>query len=493
MPSISNYYSLLKVPKDATSEEIRKAYFEAARRVHPDANPDQDASEKFIKIQEAYEVLSDPDKRVGYLASLGVDEPVEPAVSLNLLYSPKKIPRVEGQQLLYVLLELISTSKKTQETLNPLNLCLVLDRSTSMQGERLDMVKSNALSLLRQLGPEDYFSIVIFSDRADVLVPATQAANFGKAESQISLMKAGGGTEILRGLEAGVKEVRQNLNARYVNHVILLTDGRTYGDEEDCLRLARNAASEGISISGLGLGNDWNDAFLDQLSSCSGGSTDYVSAPKDLRKHLNRQFSHISSIYAEGVALELGLASNVDLNYAFRLNPDPNYLPNENPLRMGNLVHGKTLTILLEFLVKSLPQDKNAILLANGRIVMEIPSWTVPYSRLTVKLGREIQTGPLDEVPHPAIVQALSRLTLYRMQEKARQEVAEGKIAEATRHLQLMATHLLSQGERELAKAVLDEAENVRESKQFSSEGDKRIKYGTRSLMLLPGSVNEGQ
>ena len=491
MPLNLNFFSLLKVPKDATPEEIRKAYFDAARRMHPDANPDQDAPEQFIKIQEAYEVLSNPERRASYLASLGLQEPVEPAASVNMIYYPKKLGRVSEPQLLYVLLELISTAKASQDTLNPLNICLVLDRSTSMQGERLDNVKSNALYLLRQLSPEDYFSVVSFSDRAEVVIPSMRGAHFGKTETLISMMKAGGGTEILRGLETGLNEVRRNLSSKHINHLILLTDGRTYGDEEACLRLARKAASEGISITGLGIGDEWNDAFLDKLAGCSGGSSAFISAPKDLRKHLNQQFNLLSKVYAESVSLELGLTTSVDLKYAFRLTPDPSLLPIENPLRLGNLIYSKTLTILMEFLVKGLPSEKNAILLANGKITMEIPSWTVPDARLTLKLGREIQTAPIHEAPHAAIVQALSRLTLYRMQEKARQEVAEGQVANATRHLQSLATHLVSQGERELAKIVLDEAENLKKSKHFSSEGDKRIKYGTRRLMALPEPGDE--
>jgi Ca-activated chloride channel family protein len=307
------------------------------------------------------------------------------------------------------------------------------------------------------------------------------------------MLKSGGGTEIYQGLEAGINEIRRNLDASHINHLILLTDGRTYGDEDSCLRLAKKAADEGISISGIGIGDEWNDEFLDKLVGTSGGNTVYISAPKDLRKHLNQKYANLSKVYAERVSLELVLNQNVLLQSAFRLFPEPGDLPLENPVRLGNIAYGKSLKILLEFLVKSLPQEKSEISLANGKIMMEIPSWAVPYSRLAVKFGREIRTGPISEAPHPSIVQAMSRLTLYRMQEKARQEVSAGKPGEASRHLQQLATHLLAQGERDLARTVLDEAEHVRQSKRFSSEGDKRIKYGTRSLLMLPGPREEAQ
>jgi Ca-activated chloride channel family protein len=77
------------------------------------------------------------------------------------------------------------------------------------------------------------------------------------------------------------------------------------------------------------------------------------------------------------------------------------------------------------------------------------------------------------------------------MQEKAQEELKKGDTVKASRHLQYLATHLLAKGERELAHTVLKEADHIQRKKKFSEEGDKRIKYGTRSLMLPPGPDTE--
>lgn len=62
-----DYYKILGVPKNATEKEIKKAYRKLARQYHPDANPgDKTTEERFKEINEAYEVLSDPDKRKKY-------------------------------------------------------------------------------------------------------------------------------------------------------------------------------------------------------------------------------------------------------------------------------------------------------------------------------------------------------------------------------------------------------------------------------------------
>src|ERR1700687_4103950 len=62
-----DYYGILGIKKTATADEIRKAFRKLARKYHPDVNPgDKKAEEKFKEINEAYEVLSDPEKRKKY-------------------------------------------------------------------------------------------------------------------------------------------------------------------------------------------------------------------------------------------------------------------------------------------------------------------------------------------------------------------------------------------------------------------------------------------
>ena len=483
----SNLYVRLGVPRDASPEEIRSAYFEAARRLHPDTNPEPNAPEMFLQVQQAYDVLSSPDKRRQYDAMLPAQDLSSPSISINTLYSRSSLPQMAEPQLIYVLMELTSIPDPAVNAAPPLNLCLVLDKSTSMAGARMDMVKSNAIALLRQMRPQDLISIVVFSDRAEVLIPATRISDLSRIESKISMLQTGGGTEILHGLEEGVGQVRRNLSSSSVNHIILLTDGRTYGDEEACLQLAETSAQQGIGISGLGIGHEWNDAFLDTIASISGGSSMYVSAPKELHKFLEQKFNSLGKIYAEQVALDYETDDNVELRFAFRLQPESGPLTTKCPVRVGNIVQFQSLSILLEFMVKNLSNQTDEVILARGKIKMDIPTRSVPHTRFNFQLVRSVSPDSDPEPPPNEIVQALSRLTMYRMQDRARNEVAAGEIKQATKHLHYLATHLLSQGERELAHTVLVEAEHIHHSQQFSKEGDKRIKYGTRALLLPSG------
>jgi Ca-activated chloride channel homolog len=480
-----DFYRLLGVPRDATPEEIRSAYFDAARHLHPDANPDPEASEQFLQIQSAYEVLVNVDKRKAYDKLLSKSSYM-PAVSINVQYSRSSIPRLDEQQLAYVLLEVMSTADMDESKRPPLHLSLVLDRSTSMRGERMDMVKANVTQMIRKLTSKDYLSIVAFSDRAEVVVPSSKIHDVEKMIDRITMMECKGGTEIFQGLEAGINQLRLREGKNVSRHVILMTDGQTYGDEEKCLEITRDAAQDGIVVSALGIGHEWNDAFLDHLVGLSGGNTMFVSTRRDLYKFMEQKINAIGSVYASGVTFDFDTFTGVSLRYAIRLSPEVNPLPVDSPLVLGSLNYGRRQIVLFEFLLDGISKDAMFLRLANGCLRMEVPS-DRKKAELPLSFHRPITAEISPELPPGDIVDAMARLTLYRLQERARKEVESGNIAQATKHLQYLATHLLQHGDRELAHTVLVEAEHIQQSHRFSKDGDKQIKYGTRALLLPTG------
>lgn len=478
----SNFYHLLGLARDATLDEIRSAYREAARRYHPDVNSKPGETELFMDIQQAYEVLSDPKKRADYDTEIGADKEVS-AAHFEILFSHSSLMRADEPQLVYALIRISSCEEAVDASTPSLNICLVIDRSTSMQGERMDKVKDTAIELIRNLKPTDSLSIVTFSDHAEVLLPARKHMDRNTVETRIRMLQANGGTEIFRGLEAGLAEVRRSLRSNSINHIILLTDGRTYGDEQACLNLADYAAESGIGISGLGIGSQWNDAFLDDLAARTGGSSVYVSETADIERFLRQKFNNLNQAYAERVVYRAKINSEVELIYAFRIRPEASKLGTHPPLRLGSLPKNSKLEILLEFMIAPISAGVDEIILAEGRLSLDIPALPVPTSTERLNLGLPVVDIAETSDPPAEILQAMKQLTLYRMQEKAQEDIADGDYESAHRRLQHLATHLLSQGEYELASTVLNEAESLIKQESLSEAGGKQIKYGTRALI----------
>ncbi|HEY7506546.1 MAG TPA: VWA domain-containing protein, partial [Nitrososphaera sp.] len=330
-------------------------------------------------------------------------------------------------------------------------------------------------------------SVVTFSDRAEVIIPASYHQDKARLEAKIQMIQPSGATEIYQGLEAGAKEVMRSIDSKRINHIILLTDGHTYGDEQQCLALASKLAERGIGISGMGIGQEWNDIFLDVLSTRTGGSSAYIAHPQDIKSLLLAKFNALAKTYAEDITLDTKFIENVELTYAFRLQPDSSPIAlGENTLHLGAILQDNPTQIIFEYIIHPKAVKSEALTILDGTLKVAIASQVMPVPPLRLRLTRPVSETPEMDPPPPQIVQALSRLMLYRMQERARKEAEKGNIETATRQLQTLASNLLTQGERSLAQTILLEVEHMQMENALTIEGGKKIKYGTRSLINAP-------
>ena len=482
-----DYYSTLGVPRDASQEDIKRAYLESAQKLHPDKNTAAGETELFLDVQQAYETLSNPKRRVQYDATLGPVEKIEIPYEYEIIYSRPNLVRLNEPQMLYVILDMQAPFESRLTPSPPLNVCIVLDRSTSMKGEKMDVVKATAVQILRNLRQQDILSIVAFNDRAEVIIPASYHQDRSRLEARIQMIQSSGGTEIFQGLDAGVKEVMRSHDSKRVNHIILLTDGQTYGDEQQCLELASKLAGRSVGISAMGIGREWNDIFLDVLATRTGGSSAYIAEPQDIKKLLLEKFNALAQIYAEDVILNTREIEGINLSYAFRLQPDPAPIMLDEPtLRLGQILQDTSTRVIFEYVIHPIAVKSGLTTLLDGTLKVSISSNPLPVPPLQMRLQRPVSDNPEAGAPPVEVVQALSRLMLYRMQERARTEIEKGNLEAGTRQLQTLAANLLTQGERSLAQTIMLEVEHIMQQEGPSDEGSKKIKYGTRALFLAP-------
>ena len=481
-----DYYQLLGVGRNASPPAIKRAYHAAARKFHPDRNLRPGETELFLDVQRAYEVLSDPDRRAEYDAALPLADVGAEFVRWTVQFSRPRLTPLEEPQLIYALLEVEATEAGAGLEEPPLNLCLLLDRSTSMQGAKLDMAKGAAIRMLRMLRPRDLFSLIAFGDRAEVLVGTSLGRDPRQAQSRIQALQPFGGTEIYRGLEAGLEELGRGLVPGQGNHLILLTDGHTYGDEAACLQLAVQAASLHIGISAFGVGSDWNDAFVDQLTGKTGGNTTYISRPDDIEHLLIEKFRALTHALMADIVVRRAPLEGVKPTYAFRTQPEGGPIEIEERLHLGPILQETPLRVLIEFTVEPAAVREEEVTILDGTIepVIREEAPSVPALRLLMRLP--VGTGGDAQMPPASLMADLSRLSLYRLQERARLESQAGRYEAATRHLRHLAARLESQGENQLSRTAVLEAQHIEQTHALSREGEKLIKYRTRALLLPP-------
>jgi len=472
------YYTLLGVTPRATPDEIQAA-FDALCREIPQDKQDKTTNPAYARLVTAYEVLSDPERRSTY-DSLLVETKSLKLVNLQVKASRNRVKVSDAEQIVYLLVNILPPAQEMKQ--QPLNLSLVLDRSTSMQGSRLSHVKTAVELIVNKLTKSDIFSVVSFSDRAEVVVPAGNVENPTAVVGQLRSVQASGGTEIFQGLQAGLQELRKAELANHTNHLILLTDGHTYGDAEQCLELARRMAQQNIGITAFGLGTEWNDQFLDELVTPSGGQSNFIEQPNEIIEHLQKRIQGLGAIYAQNIAIKTDLHTQASIKDGFKLEPFAQPLAlDDEMLSLGNLEGRAPMSVLLE--LKIAPHEMETRINIPIEMVADIPGPQLRQQTFKHTHCLYVLAEVPKEMPPDDIVEAVRVMNMYRMNEKVWQEVEAGRLDVASTHMQHLSTRLLEAGETALAQQAQREMARIASAGTMSLEGRKKLKYGTRALI----------
>jgi len=473
-----NYYRILGVDPQATPDAIRQAFAEL-RASFPEGMRDAAVNPAYRRLLNAYEVLNNPERRSTYDSLLA--ETALPALAIDIVSSRDQIELAESVQRIYLLVD-VRVPKQEAKAGLPLNLCLVVDRSTSMQGTRLSCVKSAVELIADKLAAEDIISVITFSDRAEVVLPAAHLDSKAKLVGQIRRIEASGGTEIYQGLSAAVKEMRKLPLQKYANHLILLTDGHTYGDADECLQLAQQVSRQGIGFSAFGIGSEWNDEFLDRLVASSGGQSGFIESPMQIVDFLQQRITGLGTIYAKNLRLLSDFPKSVRLQHGFKVAPFAQPLQLDgSAIQLGDVEGRSPLSFLLEVDIEPQPVETriNIPLL----FIADIPSQQMQERTFKHHHQIYVLTDVAKVEPPPSLVKAVRMLNMYRMNEKVWEEVEAGRLDVATTRMHRLTTRLLEAGETQLAHEAQSEMERLAQAGTMSLEGRKRLKYGTRALV----------
>ncbi len=157
---------------------------------------------------------------------------------------------------------------------------LVLDRSTSMLGKKIELTRQAAANVVSNLRPTDQVGVLAFDTIFRWQVPMRFADDPDAINALISRINPNGGTRIAQALGEAYRAIVET-NAFY-KHILLLTDGLS--DEGNSFALAREAQNMAITISTVGLGLDVNRAYLTRLATLAGGKSYFLNEPVGLQQ-----------------------------------------------------------------------------------------------------------------------------------------------------------------------------------------------------------------
>lgn len=194
------------------------------------------------------------------------------------------------------------------------NLALVLDKSGSMQGEKIARAREAAIDAINLLEDNDIVSIITYDSTVNVLVPATKLTDKQMVIDKIKGIMPSGNTALFAGVSKGAAEVRKFLEKERVNRVILLSDGLANvgpSSPGELGSLGKSLVKENITVSTLGLGLGYNEDLMVQLASTSGGNHLFIEKASELADIFRKEFDDVVSVVAQEIDINVTIPEGI--------------------------------------------------------------------------------------------------------------------------------------------------------------------------------------
>jgi Ca-activated chloride channel family protein len=352
---------------------------------------------------------------------------------------------------------------------------------------RIDLVKRAIHALVEQLGPADRFSLVAFAGRALTLIPNSSGEEEQRllaALDELINRRLGDDTYMGQGMRLGLEEARRGASPGMVSRLLVLTDGFTM-DETECQAQAEAAMRQGISISTVGLTDEFNEALLISMADRSGGNAYHVSNAGELPGVFAQEWAAVQAVAYRNLEFKAHVMQGVELRAAYRVKPvigDLGEIPSPGGsfnVPLGDLQQDEPPAVLLELIVP--PRQAGTYRLARLMLAYDDPGGG--------PVGGKVRQDVVAQYTHdrtatayadPRVMNVVERLVPYKLQARALQEAEAGDVFGATRKLQAAATRLLDMGEEELAGTLQQQARELAQSGQMDAGATKRLRYETR-------------
>jgi len=229
-----------------------------------------------------------------------------------------------------------------------LNLGLVLDRSGSMGGAKLERAREAARYCIDQLLATDRLSVVIFDEVVEVLIPSQLATSKAALKEMLAKIYARSSTALHEAWVRGGIQVSEHLtDGGAINRVLLITDGLAnigLTNTDEIVTQALNLHQRGVSTSTIGIGSDFNEDLLLPMAGASGGNAWHVEQADDMQRIFSVELEGLIAQVGHTVTLSLVPADDVrivDLLNDFELNETGRY-------KLPNLQAGAPLEIVVQ-------------------------------------------------------------------------------------------------------------------------------------------------
>jgi Ca-activated chloride channel family protein len=391
----------------------------------------------------------------------------------------------DQKQTTYLKVGLTGFELESETARPPINVVLVLDKSGSMSGDKIQRAKEAAISALERLRPDDIVSIVTYDTVVSVIVPATKLTDRQQVIERVREIEAAGSTALFAGVSKGADELRKFLDKERINRVILLSDGlANVGPQSpsELGELGKSLAKEGIVVSTIGLGLDYNEDLMTRLARESDGNHVFVEKSTELVEVFNREFNEAMSVVAQEVVVKIQCRDGV--RPVRMLNTDAEINGSEVYVKLNQLYSRQEKYLILEV---ELPAKGNGT-------SMQVADVSVSYTNMETKTEDRLSslvgvrfTSSSDEVATDTNTKVMEEcvLQIARLENEAATALRDkGDIEGARRLLELNCRFLEKSASSLNAPGLLERAaDNARQAQWV--ESDVEWKRGRKLMRAL--------
>ncbi len=373
----------------------------------------------------------------------------------------------------YLLVQLVAPDRSGPGNRPPINLALVIDRSGSMAGTKLEKAKEAAVLCLRNLTGADRAAIIAYDDEVRVVSPSRALTPGVKNQliGEIRPIQPGGSTNLGGGWLTGAQQVADHMHeANYLNRVILLSDGLANVGITDPDELARHAEElrvRGISTTTMGIGADFNEDLMERLAIKGGGQFYFIEQARQIPDFLHRELGEVLSTCARHVMLEFATPAGVQVELLNSYEVDS--ASGKIRVRLDDMISGEVRTVVFKLTVP--PLAVGTVLPC--RLSLTYTNVDNGETRTLTSTEATLTAAPTHEAtseqPDVSVVEEAALLQAARAREEALAYDAQGQYAASASVLAHTAEHLAAMAPP--SAAVMSDIEALKHESQQAMGG----------------------
>jgi Ca-activated chloride channel family protein len=356
----------------------------------------------------------------------------------------------------------------------PLNLSLVIDRSGSMAGQPLRYAIQAAQKLVESLTEKDIISLVIYDDKANLILPPELVKNKAEICLKIGKINAGGCTNLSAGWLLGCEQVQSNLNPEYLNRVLLLTDGQAnvgITDPQVLTKTAHQKSEQGIITTTLGFGTYFNEDLLIAMADAAGGNFYFIQSPDEATDVFRIELESLTSVVAQNLTVTLYPESSVELREILN-----NYRTQTTDkgleIFIGDVYEVEAKQLAVQLVIPPQNNIGQLSLLAlnykyqtivNGVIEQLSGDLSIP-----INIGSEAQAQQVQ--PNQSVFEQTSKLRMAQVKEQAIALADEGNYQKAAETLR----SIIQEIQQKLLTEIFEIAEEIEQLEYYAQRIENR-------------------